>query len=107
MHGSHVIKSWSNTQATIALSSGEAAYDALVKGASNAMGIQELMKDLGNDQSTSCLPDLRPLWLGSDAAADVTKEALALSLSCKATVRTAHDARKRQKPPEAAPERKP
>ena len=31
MHGSHLVKSWSITQAVIALSSGEAEYYAMVK----------------------------------------------------------------------------
>ncbi len=46
-HGEHVIKSWSTNQAVIALSSGEAEYDALVKGVSGAIGITNLCKDLG------------------------------------------------------------
>ena len=41
------LKSWSSTQATVALSSGEAEYYALVKGAAEGLGIQALMKDLG------------------------------------------------------------
>ena len=32
MMGNHAIKTWSNTQAVIALSSGEAAYCGIVKG---------------------------------------------------------------------------
>ena len=45
--GSHVIKHWSTTQATVALSSAEAEYAALVKAASNLLGVQALMEDLG------------------------------------------------------------
>ena len=41
--GDHVIKSWSTTQATIALSSGEAEYYGMVKGASMAMGIRSML----------------------------------------------------------------
>jgi len=45
--GNHVIKSWSLTQSVIALSSGEAEYYGLVKGASLAMGTRSLIADLG------------------------------------------------------------
>ena len=41
------LKSWSSTQATVAMSSGEAEYYALVKGAAEGLGMQALMKDLG------------------------------------------------------------
>ena len=47
MHGTHVIKSWSTNQATIALSSGEAEYYGMVKGASQGMGLKAIMKDIG------------------------------------------------------------
>ena len=46
-HGSHVIRSWSTNQAVIALSSGEAEYYALVKGASTGIGLTSLLQDLG------------------------------------------------------------
>ena len=36
LHGTHVIKPWSTNQATIALPSGEAEYNGMVKGASQA-----------------------------------------------------------------------
>ena len=45
--GKHLIKSWSTTQSTIALSSGEAEFYAIVEGASRALGIQALMYDMG------------------------------------------------------------
>jgi hypothetical protein len=45
--GKHLIKSWSSTQSTIALSSGEAEFYAIVEGASRALGIQALMDDMG------------------------------------------------------------
>jgi len=45
--GDHVIKSWSNTQSVIALSSGEAEYYGMVKGASMALGIRSMLADLG------------------------------------------------------------
>jgi hypothetical protein len=45
--GKHLIKSWSSTQATRALSSGEAEFYAIIEGASRALGIQALMDDMG------------------------------------------------------------
>ena len=45
-YGKHVLAHWSSTQATIALSSGEAELNALVKGASEALGIVNLFSDL-------------------------------------------------------------
>ncbi len=49
MLGSHVVKSWSTTQATVALSSGEAELYALVKGASQSLGLLALASDMGHD----------------------------------------------------------
>ena len=45
--GKSVIKTWSSNQSVIALSSGEAEYYALVKGASQGIGIRNIMEDLG------------------------------------------------------------
>ena len=47
MFGSHVVKSWSVTQATVALSSAEAEYSADVKAASAGLGFMGLLGDLG------------------------------------------------------------
>ena len=47
MIGDHCIKTWSSTQSVIALSSGEAEYYGLVKGASQSIGIQSMLRDLG------------------------------------------------------------
>ena len=47
MVGWHTIKTWSSTQATIALSSGESELYALTKGASQALGFVALARDLG------------------------------------------------------------
>ena len=47
MWGRHVLKSWSSTQATIALSSAEAELYALVKGAAQTLGMIALARDLG------------------------------------------------------------
>ena len=41
------IKSWSSTQGSVALSSGEAEYYASMKGAAEALGLQALAADLG------------------------------------------------------------
>ena len=45
MMGSHVLQHWSNQQATIALSSGEAELNSSVKGVSEALGIYELWRE--------------------------------------------------------------
>ena len=45
--GGHALKTWSTTQATISLSSAEAEYYGLVKGACQLMGMVSLMKDFG------------------------------------------------------------
>ena len=45
MWGNHLIKSWSTTQSVVALSSGEAEYYGMVKGASIAIGLQSVLKD--------------------------------------------------------------
>ena len=47
MLGKHMIKSWSSTQANIALSSGEAEYYRLVRGASVAIGIKSMHSEMG------------------------------------------------------------
>ena len=45
--GQHTIKTWSTHQSVIALSSGEAEYYGMVKGASVGLGIQAMLGDLG------------------------------------------------------------
>ena len=47
--GSHLIKSWSTTQAVIALSSGEAEFYGIVKGGSIGIGLRSVLGDLGVD----------------------------------------------------------
>jgi hypothetical protein len=59
--GGGVLKSWSSTQNTIARSSGEAEYYALVKAAAEALGVQAVAKDLGWDMSIQ-------IWVDSSAA---------------------------------------
>ena len=47
LHGWHVIKSWSTTQAIVAMSSAEAELYAMTKGAANTLGIMSLGGDFG------------------------------------------------------------
>ena len=50
MFGNCPIKTWSTNQAVIALSSGEAEYYAIVKGASVGRGMSNMLCDLGMDR---------------------------------------------------------
>ena len=45
--GGCTVKTWAKTQGSLALSSGEAEYYALVKGAAEALGLKALLADLG------------------------------------------------------------
>ena len=47
MLGTTAVRGWSTNQAVIALSSGEAEYDAALKGASQVLGFQSMLKDIG------------------------------------------------------------
>ena len=49
MFGQHFLKSWSSTQPSMSLSSGEAEYYGVAKAAGIALGKQSLMRDLGMD----------------------------------------------------------
>ena len=51
--GGHTIRTWSTHQSVIALSSGEAEYYGMVKGASVGLGVRALMEDLGWEYSGS------------------------------------------------------
>ena len=70
--GSHVVKTWSVTQANVALSSGEAEYTAAVKGCSQALGFRSILADLGrqdmpiecNTDSTAALGIMKRTGLG-------------------------------------------
>ena len=42
-----MVKSWSNTQSVVALSSGEAEYYGMVRGTSIGLGVRGLLEDLG------------------------------------------------------------
>jgi hypothetical protein len=47
LHGSHLLKSYSSTQQTLALSSGESEFYATIKAASAALGAKAMAEDLG------------------------------------------------------------
>jgi hypothetical protein len=47
MFGSHLIKHWSSTQTSVALSSGEAEFAGVIRGAGQGLGYQALLQDLG------------------------------------------------------------
>ena len=47
MLGTHLIKSWSSTQASVSLSSGEAEFYGVVKAGGVILGYQSLLRDVG------------------------------------------------------------
>ena len=57
MHGLHLIDSWSSTQGCIALSSCEAEYYAAIDGASRALAMQSLCRDLNAEVGVRLLTD--------------------------------------------------
>ena len=59
--GDSILKSWSKRQTVIAMSSAEAEYYALAKGAVESLGVKAIMMDLG------VKADVR-IWLDSSAA---------------------------------------
>ena len=59
--GSHAIKHWSSTQSSVALSSGEAEFAGVIRGAGQGLGYQALLRDFGVESS------LR-VWTDSSAA---------------------------------------
>ncbi len=61
MLGKHAIKHWSSTQTSIALSSGEAEFAGVIRGAGQGLGYQALLSDFGVDAP------LR-VWTDSSAA---------------------------------------
>ena len=60
--GRHLIKSWSTTQAVIALSSGEAEHYGIVKGSSIGLGLRALLDEFG-------VRDSRKIKMLTDASA--------------------------------------
>ena len=61
MIGMHCIRTWSSTQPSVTLSSGEAEFYGLVKAAGAGLGHQSLMKDVGVELPVS-------VWTDSSAA---------------------------------------
>ena len=57
MRGNHLLQHYSQTQSTVALSSGEAELQGICKGASQALGLQSLAKDLGISLQLNVLTD--------------------------------------------------
>ena len=64
--GGHLLKHYSVTQPTIALSSGEADLSGIVRGASQALGFQAVAKDVGYDVSIQ-------LWSDATAAIGICR----------------------------------
>jgi len=59
--GRHLLKSWSSTQPSVSLSSGEAEFYGVLKAAGAGLGMQSLLRDVGLD------PPVR-VWTDSSAA---------------------------------------
>ena len=64
MVGGGVLKTWSGTQATVALSSGEAEYNAVTRASAEGLGMVALMGDLG-------WPSQLRVWIDSSAAKSI------------------------------------
>ena len=61
MYGKHLLHHWSSTQSVVALSSAEAELNAIVKGASEMLGIMNVMKECGRKVEGQ-------MWTDSSAA---------------------------------------
>jgi len=57
MRGSHMLAHWSSTQSTVALSSAEAELNALIKAASETLGILNMLKAMGKDFNAKIFTD--------------------------------------------------
>ena len=55
--GNHLIKHWSTTQSTVALSSAEAELTGICKGAAQSLGLQSLAADLGIKVQVTIMTD--------------------------------------------------
>lgn len=53
MRGNHLIKAWSKTQPTIAMSTGEAELISCVKGSSELLGMKSTAADYGREEEAS------------------------------------------------------
>ena len=47
MIGTHTLKTWSTTQATMAMCSAEAEYYAMIEGAVRTLGLQSVLREMG------------------------------------------------------------
>ena len=47
MLGTHTLKTWSSTQASLAMSSAEAEYYALIENSVRGLGLQSMMREMG------------------------------------------------------------
>ena len=57
IRGRHLLTHWSSTQANIALSSGEAELNAIVKGTSETLGMNNMMKSCGQENDLELRTD--------------------------------------------------
>ena len=57
MRGGHLIKQWSLTQTTVALSSAEAELSGICKGTSIGIGLQSVARDLGIQLNLKVMTD--------------------------------------------------
>ena len=62
MHGGHLLKAYSKTQANIALSSGEAEFYSMVHATSEALGMKAMTQDYNSELDS---------WLSVDASAAI------------------------------------
>ena len=62
--GGGCVKTWSSTQASVAQSSGEAEYYAMVRAAAEALSLQSIMRDLGWESTIR-------VWVGSAAVKSI------------------------------------
>ena len=60
MLGTRTLKTWSTTQATMAMSSAEAEHYALIEGAIRSLGLQSMLRELGLSKE---------VWLRTDSSA--------------------------------------
>ena len=57
MLGRHLLQSWSSTQPLVTLSSGEAEFHGVVKGAATGFGFQALLADFGVESGLTVWTD--------------------------------------------------
>ena len=89
MYRGVVIKHWSSTQPTIALSVGEAEFVALAKGATEALGAQSLAADLGLETAVQvCLDSSTAKSIASRAGVGKVRHLDTKALWAQEAVRT-------------------